>query len=295
MYEFLNPLTPADFNQKIAFLIDDFLPKNLISMIYANGGMGKSWVGFALAKYAANEGMDVIYLDIDNPMSVLKERGIDEKLINACPNLMYCHRSKMSLEPEALLDAFDKMAVGNKYSNTFFVLDSLRDFADVNNDLAAMRIGSKLKNLREAGATILLLHHSTKNGSNYQGSNNIRNSIDNMFQLIKAEAPQGQIRWLLTVEKERAAITDTALSMNVDDLTISKIDIDSVRLTTEEKDFIKKVQAAIGEKDNINKTKLLEACGHKKDDKTARDRLDKFDGTYWKADRVKGVYTYSLV
>lgn len=295
MYDFLHPLTTNDFNQKIEFIIDGFLPKKLITMIYADGGMGKSWIGLALAKYAATHGMQVIYLDIDNPMSVLKQRGIEHKLINVCPNLIYSHRSKMSLEPIPMLEAFEQMAVGDKYSNTLFVLDSLRDFADVNNDLAAMRLGDKLKNIREAGATIILLHHSTKNGNNYQGSNNIRNSIDNMFRLIKADAPKGEIRWLLEVKKERAAIVDTALSMNVDDLSLTKIDMELVKLNNDEKDFIEQIEMVLNEHGSMNKTQLLEAIGHKKDDKTARDRLERFEGVHWKSGKAKGVYTYSLI
>lgn len=295
MYDFINPLTPADFNQRIEFLIDDFLPKKLISMIYAEGGMGKSWIAFGIAKYAAQQAMDVIYLDYDNPISVLKERGIETKLIDAHHNISYSHRSKSKLEPLAILDEFEKMAIGNRYENTLFIIDSIRNFGNIKNDAEAMRVFDKIMNLREAGATIVVLHHSTKNGSNYEGSNNIRNSVDNMFQLIKVEAPQGQIRWLLTVEKERAAITDTALSMDIDDLSLTKLDVDSVRLTKDEKDFIKKVQSAISQHKDINKTALLESCGHKKDDKTARDKLDKFDGTYWQSEKTKGTFVYRLI
>lgn len=99
MFHFLNPLTPSDFNQKTEFLIEGFIPKHLITMIYADGGMGKSWLAMALAKYAAQQGMTVAYLDYDNPMNVLKERGIEQKLIQACSNLHYSHRSKTELQP----------------------------------------------------------------------------------------------------------------------------------------------------------------------------------------------------
>jgi len=295
MYNFLTPLTTNDFNQKTEFLIEDFLPKKLITMIYADGGMGKSWIAFGIAKYAAQLNMHVIYLDYDNPINVLKDRGIETNLINAHPNLDYSHRSKALLEPIAMLEAFEQMAVGDKYGNTLFILDSLRNFCEVKSDVSAMRVSEKLMNLREAGATILVLHHSTKNGSNYEGSNNLRNSIDNMFRLIKADAPAGEIRWLLEVKKERAAITDTALSMRVDDLSLTSIDIETVKLNSEEKDFIEQVESVLAEQGSLNKTQLLEAIGHKKDDKTARDRLDRFDGIHWQSEKTKGVYTYSVI
>ncbi|WP_297813676.1 AAA family ATPase [uncultured Methylophaga sp.] len=301
MFDFLNPLTTDDFNENVEFLYPQFLPKKQITMIYADGGMGKSWLLFGLAKYATEHNsatpqgaMKVLYIDVDNPISVLKERGIEHKLLNVCEGLTYCHRSKFDGEPMDLLDELEKRAFGDAYRNTLVLLDSIRDFADVNNDLAAMRVGNKLKNIRDAGATIIVLHHSTKNGSNYQGSNNLRNSVDNMYRLMKADAPDGEIRWLLEVKKERAAISDIALTLNTQNLFIAELDVEEVKLNDDDKDFIDKVKTVLKERGEMNKTELLKACGHKKDDKTARVRLDRFDGIHWQSAKTKGVYTYGL-
>ncbi|NPA72694.1 MAG: AAA family ATPase [Gammaproteobacteria bacterium] len=295
MYPFLNPLKLEDFNQKTEFLIDGFIPKHLITMIYADGGMGKSWLAMAIAKFAEINGMNAIYLDYDNPMNVLKERGIETKLIQVCPNLHYSHRSKTELQPLAMLQAIEDNASGNNYNNTLFVIDSLRDFGDVNNDGASMRLGEKLKNIREAGATIIVLHHSNKDGRNYQGSNNIRNSIDNMYLLTKTESPTGEIHFILTVKKERANIIDIAFKVKIDDLSLLTIDLQDARLNTEEKSFINEVKAALGKGLNLNKTDLLNTCGYEKTDKTARDRLDQYQDIYWACSKVKGIYTYSLI
>lgn len=295
MFDFLTPLTTEDFNQKTEFLIDGFLPKHLITMIYADGGMGKSWAAMCLAKFAERAGMVVLYLDYDNPMSVLKERGVEQKLIQACPNLRYVHRSKTPMLGLEMLSALEDQAVAGRFKNTLIVLDSLRDFSDVNNDAKAMQLGEKLKNLREAGATIVVLHHSTKNGSNYQGSNNIRNSIDNMYLLTKIESQEGEIRWILTVKKERAAIVDTALSVKVDNLSIMPIDIDTARLSGDEKAFINQVKTILTQEPGINKTALLESLGFKKDDKTARDRLEQFEDIYWQSDKQGKTIHYRLL
>lgn len=294
MFDFLNPLTPEDFNQKTEFLIDGFLPKHLITMIYADGGHGKTFVAMGLAKFAALSGMDVLYLDYDNPMSVLKERGVEQKLIHSCPNLRYVHRSKTPMTALEMLSALEEQAVAGSFKNTLIVTDSLRDFSDVNNDTKAMQLGEKLKNLREAGATIIVLHHSTKNGSNYQGSNNIRNSIDNMYLLTKIESPEGEIRWILTVKKERAAIVDTALSIKVDDFSILPIDIETARLLPEEKEFIESAKAILIKSPGINKKELLEAMNYDKRDKTANNRLDQFEDIYWQSEKIKNVYHYTL-
>lgn len=295
MLSFINPLTSEDFDQKTEFLIEGFLPKHLITLIYADGGMGKSFLSMAISKYAAVAGMDVYYLDFDNPMNVLKERGIESKLIAPYQNLHYSHRSKSELSPLEMLEQIEQAARGKAFQNALFVIDSLRDIADVNNDAAAMKLGDKLKNIREAGATILALHHSNKDGRNYQGSNNLRNSVDNMYQLTKIDAPEGQIRWVLTVKKERASIVDTAFAIHVQDFSLMAIDIETARLSSDDKSFIDQVKTALTQNGSMNKTALLEAVGCKKDDKTARDRLDQYDGLYWSAEKQKGVYTYSLI
>ncbi|KUJ73912.1 hypothetical protein AVO42_00380 [Thiomicrospira sp. XS5] len=294
MFDFLNPLTPDDFNQQTEFLIEGFLPKHLITMIYADGGMGKSWAAMGIAKFAEQSGMDVLYLDYDNPMSILKERGVENNLIKACPNLRYVHRSKTPMQALEMLTALEEQAIAGRFKNTLIVLDSMRDFSDVNNDSKAMALGEKLKNLREAGATILALHHSTKNGGNYQGSNNIRNSIDNMYQLTKIDGAEDEIRWILTVKKERAPIVDTALSIKPDTFEILPIDIETARLSPEEKQFIEAVKAILIKSPGINKKELLEAMDYDKRDKTANNRLDQFEEIYWQSEKIKNVYHYSL-
>ena len=191
-----------------------------------------------------------------------------------------------------MLQAIEAKAVANIYQNTFFVIDSLRDFGDVNNDLAAMRIGEKLKNIREAGATIIVLHHSNKDGKNYQGSNNVRNSIDNMYQLVQIDSQEGEIRWVLNVKKERAAIVDTALSVKVNDLSILPIDIQTARISNEDKIFINEVKTVLTKQPGINKRDLLEAAGYSIDHKQIRDKLEQYEGLYWRTEKGKNNATH---
>ena len=290
-----NPLTSADFDQQTEFLLDGFIAKRLITLIYANGGMGKSFLSMAIAKYAAIQGMDVYYLDFDNSLVTLTERNVEQLLLNPCPSLRYVHASKVQMTANELLQNIANKAYGQCYQNSLFVFDSLRDFADVNNDAAAMRLGESLKKIREAGGTIIGLHHSNKDGKNYQGSNNLRNSIDNMYKLIKIDAPSDQIRWILEVEKERVGITDQALAVKVNDLSMMTLDITTARLTDAEQVFITKIKVALTETPGLNKTELLETAGYTKDDKTARDRLDQFETIYWQSTKVKNAFTYHLL
>lgn len=298
MYNFIveQTLQPSHFQQKTEFLIDGFLAKNMITLIYAAGGSGKSWLTMAIAKICDGMALDVIYLDYDNPLPVLHSRGVEDKLIKPCQNLYYVQRSRATMGAyDMLSELCQQSAEGAPLHNTIVILDSLRNVTDIGNDNKAMQAMDLLMDLREAGATVLVLSHSNKDGRNYQGSNNIVNSVDNMYQLNKIDAPEGCINYLLITKKERADIVDSAFSLNTQTLSLMPIDVEEARMSDDEKDFIERVTAALSQKPGLNKTELLEALGTKKDDKTARKKLDQFDGVHWQSEKGRNAYTYRLI
>ncbi|MGQ8367115.1 AAA family ATPase [Glaciecola sp. 1036] len=297
MLDFLekSSLTTSDFNAEAEFLIPDFLAKNMITMIYADGGNGKSWLGFSLAKYCASlPSVRVTYLDFDNPLTVLKERQIDKQLIEPLSNLLYVQRSKCEMSPSELLGALQANAIGKIYENHIFIIDSLRDFTDVDNNSRAMVTMEQLKDIREAGGTLVVLHHSNKDGRNYQGSNNIRNSVDNMFQLRKLELSSG-IGVLLICKKERCAIRDKAFDIDPKTFNLTERDVADAKLTQEDVSFVSQVKEALTQQGELNKSALLESCGFTKDDKTARSRLEKYENVYWKSEKRHTRIFYTLI
>lgn len=292
-------LTGRDFNEQTQFIVDDFIAEKMITLIYADGGNGKSLLTQTLANTFASKGYQVIYLDFDNPMSVLNERNIYEMMGNHHPEqLKYVHRSKCTLQPEMLLHMLGDDACGNEYKDHVFFIDSLRNFMNVKNDAQTLEMLTVLMNMREAGATIIALHHSNKDGKNYEGSNNIRNSVDNIFQLRKvtSNTHQNTLDLVLHVRKDRASIKDTAVRIDAKNLTLSYLDVTSALMTEEVEEFAHEVKQAIEESESeLNKTELLKAVGRKKDDKTARRWLDQFDGVLWKSKKQGGVFTYQLL
>ncbi len=280
------------FCEQTEAVIDGFLIKRMITLIYADGGAGKSWLAMAVARYCASIGMNVVYLDYDNPLNALKERGVPEKLIVPFPNLHYIQRSRATMSASEMLSA---MEAQGSYHNTLIIMDSLRNLENINNDNRALQIMEKFMNLRESGATILILSHANKDGRNYQGSNNIRNSLDNMYRLSKGESPRGEINFLLEVDKERAGIQDQAYCLDVGTLHMHQTDIEQARLSADEKYFIEQVQSVLAKQSGLNKKELLESIGCNQDDKTARNRLDRFDGSHWSCTKIKGIFTYQLI
>ncbi len=292
-------LTESDFNEQTRFIIDGFIAEKMITLVYADGGNGKSLLTQAMANTFASEGKQVIYLDFDNPMSVLSERKIDYMVANHHPDLLkYVQRSKCTLQPEMLLHMLGDDACGSEYENYVFFIDSLRNFMNVKNDAQTLEMLTVLMNMREAGATIIALHHSNKDGKNYEGSNNIRNSVDNIYQLRKvaSSSTNNTVDVVLHVRKDRANINDIALRIDAKNLTLSFLDITSALMTEEVEEFAHEVKQALQDsEEELNKTELLKAVGRKKDDKTARRWLDQFDGTFWKSKKQGGVFTYTLI
>lgn len=282
MFDFLTPLTAQHFNQKVEWLIEGFIAKEAATLLYAEGGVGKSYLSTAISKFAAEQGMGVLYIDYDNSLISLIERDIQSKLIDPYPAVHYVHRASSDLTSEQLLNNLHNEAVGTRYKNTLVVFDSLKNFGDIVSDKKASEIMKKMTDIRDAGATVVIISHTNKSGSNYQGSNNIRDAVDSMYRVEKtADSTKGDLRLILTSEKERLPVVDTAISIKQSDLSIMTIDIETARLNNDDKSFITQVKSALIKATGLNKTELLNEMGYEKTDKTARDRLDQFEDIFW--------------
>lgn len=289
MLEFLNEfkLKKQDLNEKLEFLIPEFLIKKAITIIYANGGSGKSYLGAAVCKILCHDKKlkNIIYIDLDNPLNVLYERGLTELIFNE-DKFAYIHRSTLKATAYELLEAIESKAFAKSLENIVFVLDSLRNFADIDNDTKMMSLMSLLMNLRECGATIIALHHSTKDGRVFKGSNHIRNSADCMYYLQKVESLEECLNGFevcLSVQKERAGIKDQAFYINTKDLSLKSIDLESAKISSKENSFIEKVTKLLENK-ALSTSEILAALDVSRSDNFSRNTLEKFKGVFWESE-----------
>jgi archaellum biogenesis ATPase FlaH len=285
-------LSEKHFCEKLEFYIPDFLAKGLITMIYADGGQGKSYLSLCLANTLLYKNTRVVYLDFDNPLSVLRERGAD-KLIENNERLDYIQRSSLDISPLELLIKLSDAAISKIYNNCIFIIDSIRNFVDITNDGKVMQFMNMLMSIRDAGGTIVLLHHANKDGRNYQGSNNIRNSVDCMYFLKKHHSNAGEINISLTAIKERTGVKNVGFCLNLNELSLTELDINIAQMSDYEESFVSKAKQALVAK-ALNKTQLLSELGYEKDDKTAREVLDKFEGIFWNSKKEKNAWLYYL-
>lgn len=278
MLDFLEDyqLQISKLHEKIEFLIEGILPKKLITVIYANGGSGKSFLSLALAKELKKSALvkKIVYIDLDNPLNVLVERSI-ENLIDC--KLTYIHRSSLSnTTPMELLCAIEEKALGNAYDGVVFILDSLRNFTDIDNDSKAMRLMNVLMNIREAGGSILCLHHSNKDGKNFKGSNHIHNSADCMLSLSRLEG----LNLLITPTKERVGLKKQALSIDPFSLELKEVNERIISMNEREREFAKSVKEILAGRE-VAQSQILLALGYEKDHQWARKTLGEFEGVFW--------------
>lgn len=289
MFKFLKEerlLTPISLHEKTEYFIDRFLAKENITMWYSPENQGKTWFSFAVAKHILqnyNVKM-LLYMDMDNGKANLADRNV-EQIFEKHKNFKFIHRSTIDITPHDLLIEIGEEAYGRNYKDCVFIFDATRDFVDgdMHNDTKARRMMEVMKNIREAGGTVILNHHSTKNGKSIDGSGEFGKSLDNLYRLKQHSRTDGIINYNLTVEKERAAIAHTAFSVRIKDFSLGEIDPVIASMNQEDDEFVQSVLSELGKwPDGRNQTELLTALGFKKTDKSVRRKLDGFTSLFWK-------------
>ncbi|MGD9623867.1 MAG: AAA family ATPase [Arcobacter sp.] len=297
MFSFENmALTPHDLNdEETVFYIKDFLVAESITMIYGPPSQGKTWFMLAVSKLLATKIKRIYYIDFDNPKRQLKERGVDW-LIEEYKNIKYFNKGKVGLTPEGFLSEIIKNAFGQNYKDCIFVIDSTRDFVDnIHNDTKAKAFMQNMKDIRDSGGTVLLIHHATKNGKVIDGSSEFAKSADNVYEFKQKVRLGNELQWSLRVENDRDAISDCGFA--VDTITLDLKDIDPVfsNMSEYEESFVNKAIEVLKKNPNgLNKKELLETLGFEKDDKTANDTINKFDSKFWECKQEKKGKPYNI-
>ena len=186
------------------FLIDHWLPKAGLAMVWAARGVGKTWFSLELALCVA-EGADflsyhvqraetVLFIDGEMPLIDAKERfnqlraTLPEKLHFLSSELLFANDTPLNINDEAdqqrILDAIEELSrEGNRPS--LIVLDNLSSLTsglDENDNSALDRVLKFLLRLRHAGISVLLVHHANKTGDQ-RGASRREDLLDTSIRL----------------------------------------------------------------------------------------------------------------
>ena len=187
---------------QLDWCVDGMIAEASITLICAESGTGKTWLGYYLAGCVANglpvvglgvRRCKVLYLDGENPLYVTKQRLFDLG-ISDTPDLIIWGSWNLSppVGPENnLIVEFARDHRG------VVIYDSLIEFhpgseQSSTETRAFMRFFRKLASL---GATVIILHHTGKadTAKQYRGSSDIKAAVDTAYLLTRKSQDSAEI------------------------------------------------------------------------------------------------------
>jgi len=222
-------------------------------------------------------------MDFDNARSGLSERNV-EMLTSKYKNFKLLHRSTVPISPQELHKKIALHAFGENYKNCVFIYDSARDFVDgdMYNDTKVRALMESFKNIREAGGTVCINHHATKNGKNIDGSGEFVKSLDALYRMYQNSRTPGLLHLDMINEKPRLTEGDFGFTIVTESLELRSMDERIARINADDKIFVNQVKEMLtGAHNGLGQSELLTKMGLKKSDRSARARLEAFAGTFW--------------
>jgi len=189
-------LKPEDLeNQNLEFLFDGVLPFGYLTVLTGEAGVGKTFLAYGLSKTAIKKGYKVVYLDADNSLPYIKQNLEDFGLLEELnQNFFIVSRQKADFvinKDNANWKAVKRLL--RNLTKCLVVVDTLGSFSkgyDINADRDVREIMVELKEIRDQGHAVLVLHHTQKYASfdenmpvetKYRGSAVVKTDSDGLF------------------------------------------------------------------------------------------------------------------
>lgn len=290
-------LRKTNFVLETNYIIDKFLVERAITMIYAAPKQGKSRFAIGLAKYLfSNTTFYPQYFDFDNPLSALKDRGIDELVEEGASRFDYIHPEKVAITSKEALDKLVANALDDNYAGYVFFIDSATDFCNEGDDNDVKRFMNKLKTLRNAGASVIFLHHTNKNDGGYKGSTVFRSASDNVYALVNEYEDSTGVTYTLDVDAGRFKVENKAFHLSSTGYILKELDYSEVKIPKTEQIEIRKVTKTLEQNGEMNQGDLLsKALDTDSTDKTAKALLAKYNDKYWTSEKKGKFIIYKLI
>lgn len=198
------PMPPQEF------LIEPWLPKNGLAMIWAARGLGKTWFALTLAiavaagkdflGYEVSRGEPVLFIDGEMALDELQQR-----VRSLCPNppdklhilpseALFRAGAPLNIKEPAdqqrVLDAISALE-RERVRPALIILDNLSSLTagiDENDNSALDGIIRWLLRMRHSGVTVIFVHHANKSGDQRGASRR----EDQLNTSIKLEAPKSK-------------------------------------------------------------------------------------------------------
>lgn len=232
-YEGLQNKTPK-------FIISNLIVENELTLFAAGPGVGKSLLTLLFAHNALLTGSvkKVIFFDMDNGLPTLQERNLGYLKNKFQEKLAYIHASVVPMEKMLLL--MDRLTNWD-LTGIMIVIDAGKNFiiGDRDKNMDVSNIMKFYKSLRNAGASVVILHHTNKSTpereAEYAGSSAWKEDVTNAFYLDRNDHRK---TFICTPFKQRSKnISKIAYLYNASEFDLQTVDLDWA-LETKEDEFI---------------------------------------------------------
>ena len=223
----------------IEWFIKDVLPSQTLGVFYGDSGSGKStiMIEYCTQLLKTTNDLFIIYIDGDMSINKLKEIGIDELIKKYKGRFIYAGKSTNLVE-ETQTFLQDIVELQKNYKNRrYLVIEdsltilSLKRNGFINTDL----LYKYEKQLREAGATVVVIHHLNKTGT-FADSQQIENYADYTY-LVERNDFNNCI--LLKPQKASRFDIQPKAYKTEDRKIIDEIDFSMANISLSESNFVK--------------------------------------------------------
>jgi archaellum biogenesis ATPase FlaH/virulence-associated protein VagC len=177
---------------RVEWVVEKCFPKQSVIVLHGRGGIGKTWLmlqcGSCVAEgkpFAglATQKMPCYYIDFENSLATLHDRAI----VLGRSDLLVWHVSNPIPPPR--LDSGEWVRY-KALSPGLLIFDTLRasQLLDENSSRDMTLVMMRLKELRDMGFTVVLIHHTPKSDDRiYKGSTAIQDQCDHVLSLDRVK------------------------------------------------------------------------------------------------------------
>jgi putative DNA primase/helicase len=281
----------------VSYLVDKLIPEQSVILFYAKGGSGKSTIATQIGASVlsgtrflglATLKRPVVVIDYENPLAVLSKR------ITAVEGAGVVHFWTGSNSPPQLNKAAwqDLKALVATLKNPLLIIDTLSSSCsglDILSNGDFSPVMQRIVELRNDGATIVLLHHTPKQDeTKYIGASCIYNQSDHILAMYPVKTPNSQqettveddakVYRLGTVDKTR--FEHFAMYIEFDEEKSS-----FVLAADPDKEILDRLSKIIKEKAPVNQTTIIKEIGTAVSKRKVMRLLRHNEGRLWNVEK----------
>lgn len=259
--------TAADLpDGAVDWVVSGMIPRAGIVLLSGLPGLYKTWLGLVLARSIGTgkpflgrecQRGNVVYLDLENPLRLMRERCELLGLMNVEGFRLW---GGWEQDPPPRIGDFRLREIASSH-RPVIVFDSLIRFAGYQEENAAADVApafAELRRLAHLGATPLVIHHPTKTETSpYRGSGDILAGVDVAFA-IRKRGDTGEL-CLQCFKSRFGEQVDIALQPNLD----GRADFDVYESPTahREQQDIARLQQVIASAPGLTQSEIVKRSG----------------------------------